>query len=188
MASHYIAEMKGIQPEGPYRVAGYSFGGVVAYEMARQLEAGGETVAFLGLLDRRALVTEPGKGVKEAILRTWNNSTRRFKLAIRIPLARALLAAGLPVPFMHRIATGAIKRMTTAYRPGAPYGGDMDLFLVELKGSVKDDPVKAWSVHVAGEIRTHPVPGTHNTMLEEPHVDGVAEALRKAIGEARGSK
>lgn len=188
MASHYIAEMKGIQPEGPYRVAGYSFGGVVAYEMARQLEAGGETVAFLGLLDRRSLVTEPGKGVKEAILRTWNSSTRRFKLAIRIPLARALLAAGLPVPFMHRIATGAIKRMTTAYRPGAPYGGDMDLFLVELKGDVKDDPVKAWSVHVAGEIRPHPVPGTHNTMLEEPHVDGVAEALRKAIGEARGSK
>jgi thioesterase domain-containing protein len=188
MAAHYIGEMKGIQPEGPYRVAGYSFGGVVAYEMARQLEAAGEDVAFLGLLDRRALVTTPRKGVREAILRAWNRSTRRFKLAIRIPLAKALLAVGLPVPFMHRIATGAIKRMGIAYRPGVPYGGDVDLFLVEPRGKDKDDPVQAWSPHVAGKIRSHAVPGTHNTMLEEPHVEGVAEALRKAIGDARGPK
>jgi thioesterase domain-containing protein len=78
--------------------------------------------------------------------------------------------------------------MATAYRPGAPYEGDMDLFLVEPKGKERDDPVKAWFPHVAGIIRSHPVPGTHNTMLEEPHVEGVAEALRKAIGEARSAR
>jgi amino acid adenylation domain-containing protein len=51
MAAHYIAEMRAIQPAGPYQLGGYCFGGVVAYEMARQLEAQGETVSLLALLD-----------------------------------------------------------------------------------------------------------------------------------------
>src|ERR1043166_6005583 len=51
MASHYIKEMQSRQPSGPYYLAGYCFGGVVAYEMARQLEKSGEQVALLGLID-----------------------------------------------------------------------------------------------------------------------------------------
>ncbi|MFN8060156.1 MAG: SDR family NAD(P)-dependent oxidoreductase [Vicinamibacterales bacterium] len=50
-ASHYIKEIKALQPAGPYFLAGSSFGGLVAYEMARQLEAQGERVALLGLFD-----------------------------------------------------------------------------------------------------------------------------------------
>ncbi|HZM01643.1 MAG TPA: amino acid adenylation domain-containing protein [Candidatus Saccharimonadales bacterium] len=51
MAAHYIQEMRAIQPAGPYQLGGYCFGGVVAYEMARQLEAQSETVSLLALLD-----------------------------------------------------------------------------------------------------------------------------------------
>jgi amino acid adenylation domain-containing protein len=54
MAAHYLREIRTIQPTGPYYLAGYCFGGNVAYEMARQLEAGGEAVAFVGLLDSPA--------------------------------------------------------------------------------------------------------------------------------------
>ena len=51
MASCYVAEMLGLQPHGPYYVGGYCFGGNVAYEMARQLHARGESVALVALLD-----------------------------------------------------------------------------------------------------------------------------------------
>lgn len=50
-AAHYIEEMKSVRPIGPYLLLGHSAGGVVAFEMARQLLEAGETVSFLGLLD-----------------------------------------------------------------------------------------------------------------------------------------
>jgi acyl-CoA synthetase (AMP-forming)/AMP-acid ligase II/thioesterase domain-containing protein/acyl carrier protein len=183
MAAHYISEMQRIQKNGPYRVLGYSFGGVIAFEMACQLESAGEEVAFLGMLDRRALLLECGKGFKRNAMRVWNDVTRRIKLSIRIPLAKALLALGLPVPFMHRIATGAIKRMATTYSPGSSYGGAMDLFLVDIPEEAPDKPLRAWAHHVKGPLRRHAVPGNHQTMLEEPHVRTLAEKLLKALDE-----
>jgi len=54
MASHYIQEIRTIQPQGPYFLTGYSFGGLVAYEMARQLTAQGQQIALLALLDSSA--------------------------------------------------------------------------------------------------------------------------------------
>jgi FkbH-like protein len=51
MAACYVEELRGFQPHGPYYLGGYCFGGNVAYEMARQLHASGERVAFVALLD-----------------------------------------------------------------------------------------------------------------------------------------
>ena len=51
MAAHYIKEIRELQPSGPYYFWGFSFGGVVAFEMGRQLLAQGERVGMLGLLD-----------------------------------------------------------------------------------------------------------------------------------------
>ncbi len=51
MAAHYIREMKSIQPEGPFYICGYSFGGSVAYEVARQLRSQGDTVGLLAIID-----------------------------------------------------------------------------------------------------------------------------------------
>src|SRR6185295_16996263 len=51
MAAHYLIEIRQLQPEGPYFIGGRSLGGMIAYEMACQLHAGGEEVALLALLD-----------------------------------------------------------------------------------------------------------------------------------------
>src|SRR5207302_2028496 len=51
MAAWYVDEIRAVQAHGPYYLAGCSMGGVVAFEMAQQLVAAGEEVAFLGLLD-----------------------------------------------------------------------------------------------------------------------------------------
>ena len=51
MAAHYLSEIRAVQPKGPYYLAGYCFGGLVAFEMAQQLHAQGEEVALVALLD-----------------------------------------------------------------------------------------------------------------------------------------
>jgi thioesterase domain-containing protein/acyl carrier protein len=51
IAAHYVQAIRAVQPEGPYYVGGYSFGGSVALEMAQQLHARGERVALLAILD-----------------------------------------------------------------------------------------------------------------------------------------
>jgi thioesterase domain-containing protein len=54
IAAYYISEIQTIDKDGPYALAGYSLGGKIAYEMARQLVASGKKVNFLGLLDATA--------------------------------------------------------------------------------------------------------------------------------------
>ncbi len=54
IATRYLTAIRQIQPQGPYRIAGWSAGGLIAYEMARQLQAGGEVVEFLGIIDASA--------------------------------------------------------------------------------------------------------------------------------------
>jgi thioesterase domain-containing protein len=51
MAAHYVAEIRRLQPHGPYFLGGYSYGGSIAYEMACQLERAGEQVALLAIID-----------------------------------------------------------------------------------------------------------------------------------------
>ena len=63
MASAYIANMRSLQPEGPYRLAGLCAGGVIAYEMARQLQAGGNAVEFVVMLDAAAPGTPRRAGI-----------------------------------------------------------------------------------------------------------------------------
>ena len=73
-ARDYLAEIRRVQPKGPYLLAGYSGGGVTAYEMARQLDSAGEKVAVLALLDTplpvRPTLSRPDKAlIKLAELR-----------------------------------------------------------------------------------------------------------------------
>lgn len=56
MAAYFIEWMKTVQPEGPYQVGGYCFGGIVAYEMARQLESRGEAADLVAVFDGYAPV------------------------------------------------------------------------------------------------------------------------------------
>ncbi|NJR75191.1 MAG: hypothetical protein HC773_19260 [Scytonema sp. CRU_2_7] len=51
MAAYYIEELRVVQPQGPYLLGGWSMGGIVAFEMATQLQKQGDKVALLALLD-----------------------------------------------------------------------------------------------------------------------------------------
>jgi thioesterase domain-containing protein len=70
-AGRYVRDLRAAQPEGPYWLAGYSFGGICAYEMARQLRAQDQEVAFVGVVDVGPGYRGPGWGDRRAPLRPW---------------------------------------------------------------------------------------------------------------------
>lgn len=80
MATHYLQEIKTIQPHGPYFLAGYSFGGNVAFEMAQQLHRQGESVEILVLLDTNRFGSEQRLPFHQRIGEHWQN-LRTMRLA-----------------------------------------------------------------------------------------------------------
>jgi acyl-coenzyme A synthetase/AMP-(fatty) acid ligase/thioesterase domain-containing protein/acyl carrier protein len=70
-AANYLTDLRAVQPEGPYWLGGYSFGGVCAYEMARQLHRDGQEVAFLGVVDVGPGYRGPGWHAHRSPFRPW---------------------------------------------------------------------------------------------------------------------
>jgi thioesterase domain-containing protein len=70
-AARYVTDLRQAQPEGPYWLAGYSFGAACVYEMARQLRLEGEEVAFLGIVDVGPGYRGPGWHASRSPLRPW---------------------------------------------------------------------------------------------------------------------
>jgi amino acid adenylation domain-containing protein len=192
MATRYIADIQEVQPTGPYYLGGRCFGAFVAYEMAQQLTAKGETVALLVLMDpsappgiprdvsyyvRRAgyfkrrgrLIPAVCRHLQARLLDVWRLWIRRYfgnQHARR--LARAEAA--------HRRAQGS-------YRP-APYPG-RTAFLGAKADYHPEDPRALWKNLTAGDFELHLVPGDHRTITQEPNLSAFAKALEALILEAR---
>jgi len=76
IADHHIQAIQKIQPQGPYKLAGHSFGGKVAFEMARQLQDQGQAVSFLAIMDIPAALIGSDRQIG-----TWDNAEYITKLA-----------------------------------------------------------------------------------------------------------
>jgi len=78
IAALYVRAIRSVQPAGPYLIAGWSFGGIVAYEIAQQLHAAGEQAPLLALIDcgAKIRIRNPLRRLARAMgnhaLRTWN--------------------------------------------------------------------------------------------------------------------
>ena len=70
MATAYLAEIRAVQPEGPYHLLGVCMGGVVAYEMAQQLSAAGQRVGLLALLEPRPPADGPRREFRPPRMRS----------------------------------------------------------------------------------------------------------------------
>ena len=96
LATSHLAAIRGIQPRGPYRLAGFSLGGLIAYEMAQQLRATGEVVEMLFLLDSMAPYTVQMPGARSKPTSTMPELDLRAPLQERITrhLRRVLRGPG----------------------------------------------------------------------------------------------
>jgi thioesterase domain-containing protein len=169
-----------VQPQGPYFLAGYSLGGAAAWETARQLEAAGERVALLALIDapfpRRPL------GVRA---REFAGALRR---RLRRPLGEGVVFAPPPTETGLETALRAVRVANRhafhAYRPRRRSGRLVVLSLARPATHRVYAGVEAWTRLATGVVERHAVPGTHLSLLDEPHVEHVARILGECLERA----
>lgn len=196
MASDYIAQMLQIH-EGPYLLLGYSFGGVVAYEMAAQLHRAGEDVALLGLLDAPSLesasrspLLDPAKwrkGPKSALRyarTTLDRQTTRLKGRLALAMQKPL-PAELITEFM-MVHSG---RLMARYRGGG-YPGPVHYFrVVDSNGRPMAPRSEGWEKLAGDRLRVQDVEGpNHVAVLQEPWVGSLANALAVEADKALASR
>ena len=216
MAAHYLDEIRTVQPRGPYCIGGYCLGAIVAFEMAQQLLAGGEEVALLALFvghdpdlrrpfghlrrlrrrisrslirarslpgrDRRAYLLQKGRAAARGLARTARSGVWR--------LAYRLLDTFPDLPLS---PPGDVETINFhAARKYAPriFLGRMTVFLSgETPPGFSLDPERDLDGLEAGDMEVIRVPGTTDTMMQEPHVGVLGQLLEARLddpGSMRG--
>ena len=206
MAGDYVQHLRRQQPEGPYLIAGYSFGGLVAFEMARLLEQAGERVVFLGLLDANVHhgCLPPIERWRFRVLRKLHHAT----LHLRRPGSRVLLAGrdalrAFIEARLHATCSEALgdalrtKQLTpimahleklawgafAAYRP-RPYAGAVTFFRAGVRPPDYCYPIPIWNEMTGGRLSICDVSGDHFSMIRPPDVDVLARRLSERMRSA----
>jgi amino acid adenylation domain-containing protein/FkbH-like protein len=198
-ARNYIGLLRQLRPQGPYLLTGYSFGGVVAYEMAAQLAAAGEEIEFLGLID----TVNPAVPVREfslpervsvfwksredePLLGRLQSLAQRFRSGIETNLRVRTedAAAGLGPAEAHSELRGVQLREAhyqamLAYTPKI-YRGRVTLFRASEKSDKFDLPADYGWPQVAADFRIVDVPGDHLTVFNRENIP----ALSRCFGES----
>ena len=211
-ARDYIAELREVQPEGPYLLGGFSGGGLTAYEMARQLRDAGDEVAMLVMLDTPLPLREP--------------VSRQDRLMIRLGELREggpgfawkWLRDRVGYEFQRRDKARAVEAEVASEATGAFHDLAIEAAfyaaLPTLELSVWDGPVamfrppldKRWKAtggrwinsgrdYVVADngwtpwmprLQVIEVPGDHDSMVLEPNVRRLTSVLRDILREADG--
>jgi thioesterase domain-containing protein len=178
LTEEYVRCLRERQPSGPYCVGGYSAGGPMALEIARQLRAQGEEMRLVALLDPlfahyRALATLGYRAMKRAIQAVDPLAKGRRIRLLRI-LSAMIRDEGLETHL----------KLLEGHRP-EPYPGEVVLFQTRTSFLVRPPGVIAqWRRIAAGGLRVRYAPGTHHSFMRPPHVLELARLLDAHMDEA----
>jgi len=204
-ATEYIKVMRESYPEGPYLLTGYCEGAHIAFEMARQLEAMGQTVGMLAILD--AWPVENTVSRPKYILRSYLREFRKFRAGKLVDKLNILTGSifkrfasepksQVPVQVDPAQAELAAQRALIAqqvakrYWPGPDfvptmYGGRLTLFRTKRQLRVRINDYKmGWGKRATGGVDVYPIPGKHGVLLREPSVIYLAEKMQQCIDRA----
>jgi amino acid adenylation domain-containing protein/FkbM family methyltransferase len=211
LASRYLEEVRAAQPAGPYLLGGWSLGGLVAFEMARQLRRAGETVGLVALIDPSAPFAASAASAASATARAIGDDVLALRFARDfaalqgralppLPVARGggsvllqlfdgLKAAGL---LPEEIGIDELRRRfalfeqnvraAERYTPG-PCDAPMALFLTE-GGPGVEARAADWAPLAAGGVEIHRLEGDHYSLLASERVEALAARLRPLLAAA----
>ncbi|NEP63671.1 MAG: amino acid adenylation domain-containing protein, partial [Symploca sp. SIO2G7] len=188
MAATYIKALQEIQPKGPYYLGGWSMGGIIAWEMAQQLQEAGQEVALLALIDSYAPSTMAELKIDKASLAHSLAEDLGGLFGTELPLAQLNLEQLQPEEQLQRIFTAAkhlnllppevdmeqmhhlfqvfqANRVAIANYQPQPYSGKVALFCASA--SAED---RGWSSLSTGELETYTIPGDHYSITQEPDI------------------
>ncbi|MDX3452772.1 type I polyketide synthase [Streptomyces sp. ME02-8801-2C] len=210
-ARRYAEVMTAAQPNGPLLLAGWSFGGFVAQETARQLTAAGRDVGLVALLDSVRPLPRPGDTPADRIRAHFTGFARHvadtYGVRLRLPYAelsamdddgeridtvlRALREAAdvPPAVLEHQRSSYLDLRIGEAHCP-KPYDGPVVLYratepaphTVRDPAYERDDEALGWD-EVCPRLTVVRVAGHHLSLLDPPYVDEIAAHLRRALDE-----
>ncbi len=198
MARDYLAEIREVQPHGPYFLGGYSGGGCIAYEMARQLRAIGEQVAFVGMIDtpspHQAERSKVERGfihlrrlVRNGPLYPWRILKMKLGQRAAYKESQALRARGetLPQDLRGHEMQNAFDRAFFRYQV-EPYDGEVVLFRAEHEPGTRyrRDRRLGWGDAARGGMVVVDCPGDHMSMCVEPNVQVLCARYRQQLDRA----
>lgn len=208
IAADYLVQMRRVQPEGPYRMLGWSLGGLIAHEAAAQLQRAGEQVEFLALLDAYPFVIDDAQADAnpsheiQSILRflgfhhhAAENPPADFA-ALTDLLCKEYGVFDMPLVqeitrkdphLIEHVSTITLNNLLLA-RKHLPQRIDADvLFLnaaikgeVDLSSQLHDKP-EAWRLYVDGRLDVHDVPCHHQAMLDTEYAMHVGEHVMQRM-------
>jgi thioesterase domain-containing protein len=209
MAEHYVESVRQLFPKGPYLLAGHSLGAAVALEMSQRFVAAGHRVAFLGLFDHPGPKLKLGwrdwigyqmsylsslpprerpghvwRGIAEHTrLPAITSSFKRIAGSKRKTVSPSTSAFPAPAPAPANSRPDLFEGNLQALLKYEvkPYAGRVTLFRAR-QGSprIHSDPLGGWG-DIAEAVDVIEVPGSHNSMLEQPHVVALGEAISNCI-------
>jgi alpha-beta hydrolase superfamily lysophospholipase len=200
MALEYRRAIKARQPDGPYLLGGGSLGGMIALEIAQQMQRSGDAVRLLVMFDTlgpgypvlpTSLLNRVGQRLAGRVSlgalasALWGGIRSRGTDFGRLLRCRASQLRGVPIG--HELRYWYLERANLAaarkYRP-RPYAGRIHLIRGSLEQTgLYSDPERGWSGWATGGISVSTVEGRHESLVE---VTGFGETLRKLLDEANG--
>jgi amino acid adenylation domain-containing protein len=206
IATAHIEAMRGVQPSGPYRLGGFCNGGLLAYEMARQLEAAGETVEFLGLVNpsvpiqfsmlRRACDTVSRMGrfrngrqadlylrtrhaLRHVYLRLQPGASRVQDFGQLLEIDPRLKAFLPPRDALYQDYVGVLSWAAAAYKTGV-YGGKITFYWAREEPTIP----RTWEPVIRGkrpsDVEEHVVEGTHMSCVTD-YIQDLADVMGECL-------
>ncbi len=212
MAAHYVKEIRAFQPSGPYYLGGACTGGIVAYEIARQLTGQGERIGLLAMFDTfahsyaRSLSKEDLREFKKKsrhdrvvyhatnlllrpgrityVRKKLRTVRRRVKTRLWNVIYKRYSQLRVPLPpALQKVEQYHVLAIKN-YNPG-PYPGRVTLFPPRTHSIGEfEDREQGWGKLALGGVEIHEVDGDHLTMLADPQVKVVASELAECLRRA----
>jgi len=198
----YIEVLLAFQPHGPYRLAGYSFGGAVAHEMACKLREMGHEVSFLGLFDTQNVSIQPRYYSPAERLRVFWHQHHEVPFFKRAALLKERLQAGIAINRKVRteiraaMAGGPAEAYTEArriqvreenwramkaYKP-RDFDGRITLFKTRVASDKVEWPSDyGWACHALHGLDIVSVTGEHLTLFEAENIGALSKALANSL-------
>jgi thioesterase domain-containing protein/NAD(P)-dependent dehydrogenase (short-subunit alcohol dehydrogenase family)/acyl carrier protein len=208
MVRYYVDKLREVQPSGPYLVGGSGTGGALAFEVACRLQALGEEVALVALLDAADATLRIGfpRLVQNGLAKLLGRPTQLGELArrlaqsgfnqVRVRLLDSYVSRGTTPPwFLEFIPPRVVYGYAIAGHHPSHFRGRLTLFRAtsgkqdDLPGRERyGDDQLGWNSRSTAGVDLVDVAGGHLSMLDEPHVADLAKKLRARIGEAYRTK
>lgn len=192
MAERVLAQVREIQPEGPYLLGGHSAGGLIAYEVARRMAESGDDIEKLILLDSpvnsprwRYYWAEAALNWPEIRHATRAERAARLQRVIssRMSLHRRVAQEDRVLATVER--NNRLSNLACLHYVTPHYAGDLTLLRCEQGVRMAaGDRLLGWSRHVGGTITALDIDGGHNTMFDAEFVASVAGRINEVVGDA----